>query len=224
MNPRLSAFSFRPKSIVFGAWEAHSMYYNYLPTKIGSGYGLTMAGFSCHCARRISVEIYCNRDLGGLANLACTLSQLYEPRPAAFPHFCLPRTHVTAKATTASHNSYKVRPVGSPLISTFTMHLRSATNGKQATRTRRWKISPEVYVIGSWTCTLWSGRWPKSCLFLSTCMSERILLQESKGGLAKELQRTSGLYDAIIRFSLLSPPVAVWSAFFQSSELDVGKS
>lgn len=185
------------------------MYYDCLPTKIGSGYGLTMAGFSCHCARRISEEIYCEGDLGGLANLACTLSQLYEPRPVAFPHFCLPRTHVAAKATTASHNSYKVTPVGSPLISTFTMHLRSATNGKQATCTRRWKISPEVYVIGSWTCTPCSGKWQKSCLFLSTCMSERMLLQGSKGGLAKELQRTSGLCDAIIRFSLLSPPVAL---------------
>lgn len=161
MIPRLSAFLFGRSP----SWLEHGrlipMYYNYLPTKIGSGYGLTMAGFSCHCARRISEEICCDRDLGGLANLACTLSQLYEPRPLAFPHFCLPRTYVAAKATTASHNSYKVRPVGSPLY------------------------------------------------LLSPCMSERILLQESKGGRAKELQRTSGLYDAMIRFSLLSSPVAL---------------
>ena len=63
----------------------------------------------------------------------------------------------------------------------------------------------------------------KACLFLSICISERILLQESEGELANELQRTSGLYNAVNRFSLLSPPVALWSAFFQSSELNVDK-
>ena len=134
MIPRLSAFLFGRSP----SWLEHGrlipMYYNYLPTKIGSGYGLTMAGFSCHCARRISEEICCDRDLGGLANLACTLSQFYEPRPVAFPHFCLPRTHVAAKGTTASHNSYKVRPVGSPLTSTFTMHVGKDT----VARIQRW--------------------------------------------------------------------------------------
>ena len=68
------------------------MYYNYLPTKIGSGYGLTMAGFSCHCARRISEEIYCDRDLGGLANLACTLSQFLRTKTSSFLAF-LPSSH-----------------------------------------------------------------------------------------------------------------------------------
>ena len=81
-----------------------------------------MAGSSHHCADRISEEIYCDRDLGGSANLACTLSQLYN------------------KATIASYTSYKVRNVSSPSISTFTMHLRSATHSKQATRTGRWNI------------------------------------------------------------------------------------
>ena len=201
-----------------------SMYYNYLPAKKGSGYRLTMAGFSYHCARRITEGIHCGPNLRALANPASNVSQQYKPRPVAFPHLCLPRTHVEVKATTASQTSYKVNAVGSALISTFTMHLRSATHGKRATRTRRWKFSPEVYVIGSWTCTLWSGRWPKACLALSTCMLEKILLQESKGGPGKELQRTSGLYDAITTFSFLSPPVALWSAFFQSSELNIDKS
>ena len=46
-------------------------------------------------------------------------------------------------------------------------------------------------------------------------MSEKMLLQDSKGGPGNMLQRISGLYDAMITFSLLSPPDVSLSAFFQ---------
>ena len=85
-------------------------------------------------------------------------------------------------------------------------------DNEQVLRNRRGKVLPDVYVIGNGTCTLWSGILPKVSLFLSTCMLEKMLMQESSGGPDKELQRTLGLYDATITSNLLSPPVAPLSA------------
>ena len=62
-----------------------------------------------------------------LANFSRAFSETHDkPRLLAFPHRCLPRTHVAVKATIASHTSYKVKAVGWPWISILTIHLRSA--------------------------------------------------------------------------------------------------
>lgn len=134
--PRLRTFASRLDLQTLDATDPISVYFNRLSTKRNSDY-LVTAVRSLHRDAHQTIEgIYYGQDLRALAStIACTSLQLCGPRPVAFPDFCFPRTHVAASATTASHTSYQDRPVGSPVISIFTLHLPSAVQSKQARST-----------------------------------------------------------------------------------------